>query len=84
MMLHGLLPNRRLGLSGGPAGAGELVNSLAAANQQVPKALMDVAAKDGRFRKAGNRSGSRGRGGRGRGRSQVGCVLHCGPNTLSS
>ncbi|KAK9915167.1 hypothetical protein WJX75_005510 [Coccomyxa subellipsoidea] len=52
--------------------AGELVNSLAAANQQVPKALMDVAAKDGRFRKAGNRSGGRGRGGRGRGRSQVG------------
>ncbi|BDA43593.1 probable ATP-dependent RNA helicase DDX42 [Coccomyxa sp. Obi] len=53
--------------------AGQLVNSLAAANQQVPQALMDLAAKDGRFRKAGGRkSGGRGIGGRGRGRPQVG------------
>lgn len=49
------------------------MNSLAAANQEVPKALVDLAAKDGRFRKAGRRSrgGGAGRGGRGRGRSQV-------------
>ena len=55
--------------------AGALVNSLAAANQEVPKALMDLASRDSRFRKGLGSTGSatrgRGRGGAGRGRSQV-------------
>ena len=55
--------------------AGSLVNSLAAANQEVPKALMDLASRDNRFRKGLGSTGpagrGRGRGGAGRGRSQV-------------
>ena len=55
--------------------AGALVNSLAAANQEVPKALMDLASRDSRFRKGLGSTGSaargRGRAGAGRGRSQV-------------
>lgn len=52
--------------------AGELVASLGAANQEVPQALLDLAAKDSHFRKGlggGKRGG--GRGGRGRGRTQA-------------
>lgn len=53
------------------------MNSLAAANQEVSKALMDLAGKDSRFRKGLGSQGSavrgRGRGGAGRGRSQVRC-----------
>jgi len=55
--------------------SGSLVNSLAAANQEVPKALVDLASKDTRFRKGLGSNGSgargRGRGGAGRGRTQV-------------
>ena len=51
------------------------MNSLAAANQEVPKALVDLASKDTRFRKGLGSNGSgargRGRGGAGRGRTQV-------------
>ena len=55
--------------------AGALVNSLAAANQEVPKPLVDLASRDSRFRKGlgshGSAARGRGRGGAGRGRSQV-------------
>ncbi|MQL78552.1 hypothetical protein Taro_010984 [Colocasia esculenta] len=53
--------------------AGELVNSLVAAGQNVPGELMDLAMKDGRFRSkrdarkgsGGKKAGNRGRGGGG-------------------
>ncbi|CAL9148958.1 unnamed protein product [Musa hybrid cultivar] len=54
--------------------AGELVNSLIAAGQDVPAELMDLAMKDGRFRakrdarKGGKKGGRRGKGGNGSGR----------------
>ncbi|KAJ7565134.1 hypothetical protein O6H91_02G049400 [Diphasiastrum complanatum] len=50
--------------------AGELVNSLIAAGQNVSQDLMDLAMKDGRFR--AQREGRRqaGKGGKGRGRGQ--------------
>ena len=55
--------------------AGALVNSLAAANQEVPKPLVDLASRDSRFRKGlgshGSAARGRGRGGAGRGRTQV-------------
>lgn len=58
-----------------PIPAGALVNSLAAANQEVPKPLVDLASRDSRFRKGlgshGSAARGRGRGGAGRGRSQV-------------
>eukprot|EP00884_Botryococcus_braunii_P014055 jgi/Botrbrau1/22650/Bobra.176_1s0072.1 len=52
--------------------AGELVTSLVAANQEVPPGLMELANKDGSFRK--RQPGARGGrgGGRGRGRRMVG------------
>lgn len=52
--------------------AGALVNCLAAANQEVPKDLVELANRDASFRKAGGRGRGGARGGRGRGRSQVG------------
>ncbi|KAJ6807699.1 DEAD-box ATP-dependent RNA helicase 24 [Iris pallida] len=54
--------------------AGELVNSLIAAGQNVSTELMDLAMKDGRFRakrdgrKGGKKGGNRGKGGIGSGR----------------
>ncbi|KAJ6794219.1 DEAD-box ATP-dependent RNA helicase 24 [Iris pallida] len=54
--------------------AGELVNSLIAAGQNVSTELMDLAMKDGRFRakrdgrKGGKKGGNRGKGGSGSGR----------------
>ncbi|CAD5191659.1 unnamed protein product [Musa acuminata subsp. malaccensis] len=56
--------------------AGELVNSLIAAGQDVPAELMDLAMKDGRFRakrdarkgSGGKKGGRRGKGGNGSGR----------------
>ncbi len=71
--------------------AGALVNSLAAANQEVPKPLVDLASRDSRFRKGlgshGTAARGRGRGNAGRGRSQVlPCTTHlpakCPLNTL--
>uniref|UniRef100_A0A1J3FQT5 RNA helicase n=1 Tax=Noccaea caerulescens TaxID=107243 RepID=A0A1J3FQT5_NOCCA len=48
--------------------AGELVNSLVAAGQNVPPELMDLAMKDGRFKsKRDGRKGGGGKKGRGRG-----------------
>ncbi|XP_010518432.1 PREDICTED: DEAD-box ATP-dependent RNA helicase 24 isoform X1 [Camelina sativa] len=50
--------------------AGELVNSLVAAGQNVPPELMDLAMKDGRFkskREGRKGGGKKGRGGRGGG-----------------
>jgi hypothetical protein len=59
-------------LTGVSAGvAGSLVNCLAAANQEVPKDVVELAKKDAYFRKAGGRGRGGARGGRGRGRSQV-------------
>ena len=52
--------------------AGDLVNSLFAASQEVPEALQKLASKDPRFRKGHKKATGRG-GGRGRGRpGQVG------------
>ncbi|KAL9269967.1 DEAD-box ATP-dependent RNA helicase 24-like protein [Drosera capensis] len=49
--------------------AGDLVNSLIAAGQNVPSELMDLAMKDGRFRsKRDGRKGGGGKKGKGRGR----------------
>lgn len=53
--------------------AGELVNSLVAAGQNVSSELMDLAMKDGRFRakrdaRKGGKKGGRGKGGSGGGR----------------
>ncbi|KAJ8497823.1 hypothetical protein OPV22_008375 [Ensete ventricosum] len=53
--------------------AGELVNSLIAAGQDVPAELMDLAMKDGRFRaKRDARKGSGGKRGAGRGKGGSG------------
>ncbi|CAL9146814.1 DEAD-box ATP-dependent RNA helicase 24 [Musa acuminata AAA Group] len=53
--------------------AGELVNSLIAAGQDVPTELMDLAMKDGRFRaKRDARKGSGGKRGAGRGKGGSG------------
>ncbi len=53
--------------------AGDLLQCLAAANQDIPKELHDLASKDARFRKGLPRQRGGGRGGRGRGRKpQVG------------
>ncbi|WOL04025.1 DEAD-box ATP-dependent RNA helicase 24 [Canna indica] len=53
--------------------AGELVNSLIAAGQDVPADLMDLAMKDGRFRaKRDARKGSGGKRGAGRGKGGSG------------
>lgn len=52
--------------------AGDLVNSLFVAGQDVPEALQKLASKDPRFRKGQKKAAGRG-GGRGRGRpGQVG------------
>ncbi|KAI4329807.1 hypothetical protein MLD38_028152 [Melastoma candidum] len=73
--------------------AGELVNSLIAAGQNVPTELMDLAMKDGRFRskrdsrKGGGRKG-KGRGGGGGGRGVRGVDFGLGigytPESTSS
>ncbi|KAJ4850340.1 DEAD-box ATP-dependent RNA helicase 24 [Turnera subulata] len=69
--------------------AGELVNSLIAAGQNVSTELMDLAMKDGRFRsKRDSRKGggkkSKGRGGAGRGVRGVDFGLGIGYNPESS
>ena len=68
------------GLTAGCWAAGELVQVLAASNQEVPQAIHDLAMKHGRFRKG--QIGGKGKGkGAGRGRkAQVltGLVIqHC-------
>ena len=52
--------------------AGDLVNSLAAANQEVPQALLDLAATNAQYRKGKGVRARGGRGGRGGGRRGVG------------
>ena len=51
--------------------AGDLVNSMFAANQEVSQPLLDLASQDPRFKKGHKRSG-KGGGGRGRGRGRRG------------
>ena len=51
--------------------AGDLVNSMFAANQEVSQPLLDLASQDPRFKKGHKRSG-KGPGGRGRGRGRRG------------
>ena len=51
--------------------AGDLVNSMFAANQEVSQPLLDLASQDPRFKKGHKRSG-KGAGGRGRGRGRRG------------
>ncbi|KAL6525902.1 DEAD-box ATP-dependent RNA helicase 24 [Orobanche minor] len=69
--------------------AGELVNSLIAAGQNVSVELMDLAMKDGRFRskrdarKGGAKRGNKGRGGNGRGVRGVDFGLGIGYNPES-
>ncbi|CAN7008234.1 hypothetical protein IGI04_010902 [Brassica rapa subsp. trilocularis] len=69
--------------------AGELINSLVAAGQNVPPELMDLAMKDGRFkskrdgRKGGGKKGG-GRGGGNRGVRGVDFGLGIGFNSESS
>ncbi|KAL6504988.1 DEAD-box ATP-dependent RNA helicase 24 [Orobanche gracilis] len=69
--------------------AGELVNSLIAAGQNVSVELMDLAMKDGRFRskrdarKGGAKRGNKGRGGSGRGVRGVDFGLGIGYNPES-
>ncbi|PKA62317.1 DEAD-box ATP-dependent RNA helicase 24 [Apostasia shenzhenica] len=70
--------------------AGELVNSLVAAGQNVSNELMDLAMKDGRFRarrdarKGGKKGGRGGGGGGGRGVRGVDFGLGIGYNPESS
>eukprot|EP00898_Chlorokybus_atmophyticus_P008043 jgi/Chlat1/823/Chrsp104S01178 len=52
--------------------AGELVHNLAAAGQQVPDALMQLANKDPRFRRQKRGGGGGGGGGGGKGQGRVG------------
>ena len=51
--------------------AGDLVNSMFGANQEVSQPLLDLASQDPRFKKGHKRSG-KGAGGRGRGRGRRG------------
>lgn len=69
--------------------AGELVNNLITAGQNVPNELMDLAMKDGRFRskrdaRKGGKKGGKGKGGSGRGVRGVDFGLGIGYKAESS